>query len=116
MKYTVITTFNESGHKQYGQRMIDTFESKWPSEVDLMVCTENCAPKTTRPNTHVRDLLDLSGELNNFISRHKHNPLAHGRAGPPEVFDPKKHFGGMHNDLLSRSTVWPCVKKKSLDG
>ena len=92
MKYTVITTFNESGHKQYGQRMIDTFESKWPSEVDLMVCTENCEPNATRSNTHIRDLLHLSGELNDFISRHKHNPLAHGRAGPPEVFDPKKTF------------------------
>ena len=66
MKYTVITTFNESGYKKYGQRMIDTFESKWPNEVDLVVCAENCEPNTTRPNTHVRDLLHLSGELNDL--------------------------------------------------
>jgi hypothetical protein len=92
VKYTVVTTFNADGLKQYGQRMIHAFEQLWPAEVDLVVCTENCTPQTSRPNTRVYDLLSLSSALNTFVERHKNNPLAHGLAGPPEVFDPKKSF------------------------
>ena len=88
--YSVITSFNEEGLKQYGQRMIDTFESLWPAEVDLVVCAENCQPKTTRSNTRVHDLLAVSPSLRAFVERHRNNPQAHGLAGPPEVFDPRK--------------------------
>lgn len=92
MKYTVITTFNQSGLERYGQRMIDSFEKFWPADVDLIVCAENCTPRTSRPNTRVVDLLAASSELRTFIERHKDNPLAHGRAGPPGAFSPKKQF------------------------
>jgi hypothetical protein len=92
MKYTVITSFHQDGLKQYGQRMIDTFEQLWPREVDLIVCAENCQPATNRPNTKVHDLLKLSYELNTFINRHRNNPKAHGQDGPPDVFNPKKAF------------------------
>jgi hypothetical protein len=92
VKYTVVTTFNADGLKQYGQRMINAFEQHWPAEVDLVVCAENCTPQTSRPNVRVYDLLNLSSALNSFVERHKNNPLAHGLAGPPEVFDPKKSF------------------------
>jgi len=92
VKYTVVTTFHQPGLEQYGQRMIDTFEQFWPAEVDLIVLAENCTPRTTRPNTRVVNLLEASPDLRAFIERHKDNPLAHGRAGPPEVFNPKKQF------------------------
>jgi hypothetical protein len=92
MKYTVITTFHDEGLKQYGQRMIRTFEQCWPTDVDLIVCAENCQPEITRPNTRVFDLLDRSADCSNFVQRHQNNPLAHGKAGPPEVFNPKKSF------------------------
>ena len=92
MKYTVITTFHQAGLEQYGQRMIDTFEQYWPAEVDLIVLAENCTPRTTRPNTKVVDLLEASPDLRAFVERHKNNPLAHGKAGPPDVFNPKKQF------------------------
>jgi hypothetical protein len=92
MKYTVVTTFNADGLTQYGQRMIDTFERHWPAEVDLVACAENCHPVVSRLNTKVYDLLKLSTPLNTFIERHKNNPRAHGMAGPPEVFNPKKSF------------------------
>jgi hypothetical protein len=92
MKYTVITTFNSQGLKQYGQRMIDTFEKHWPAEVDLIACAEHCHPVITKQNVKVYDLLQLSTPLNTFIERHRNNPQAHGLAGPPEVFDPKKSF------------------------
>lgn len=92
MKYTVITSFNEDGLKQYGQRMIDTFEDKWPSEVDLVICAENCKPTATRINTKVYDLLEVSFNCRAFVERHRNNPMAHGQAGPPEVWNPKKAF------------------------
>lgn len=92
MKYSVITTFHQAGLEQYGQRMIDTFEKYWPGNVDLIVLAENCTPKTTRPNTRVVDLLAASSDLRSFVNRHENNPLAHGRAGPPDVFNPKKQF------------------------
>ena len=92
MKYTVITTFHQAGLDQYGQRMIDTFEALWPADVALVIYAENCQPRTIRPNTTVINLLEASADLRVFIDRHRDNPLAHGRAGPPEVFDPKKQF------------------------
>ena len=85
MKYTVITSFNEEGLKQYGQRMIDTFEAHWPAEVDLIVCVENCTPVIRRSNTRIHDLLAVSSGLRTFVERHRNNPKAHGLDGPPEV-------------------------------
>ena len=92
MKYTVVTSFNEAGLKQYGQRMIDTFEQHWPAEVDLVICAEHCQPHATRINTQVYDLLSLSANCRAFVERHRNNPLAHGQAGPPDVWNPKKAF------------------------
>ena len=92
MKYTVITSFHDEGLKQYGQRMVNTFESNWPAEVDLIVCAENCQPKITRPNTQVYDLLEVSANCRAFVERHRNNPLAHGQAGPSGAWDPKKAF------------------------
>jgi hypothetical protein len=92
MKYTVITSFHEDGLKQYGQRMIRTFEQHWPTEVDLIVCAENCQPKITRPDTQIYDLLEVSANCRAFVERHRNNPLAHGQAGPSGAWDPKKAF------------------------
>ena len=92
MKYTVITTFNQAGLKQYGQRMISTFEQYWPAEVDLVVYAENCKPTVSRANTCVTDLLSDSAELRQFIERHQNNPLAHGQSTSDRQIDPKKQF------------------------
>ena len=92
MKYTVITTFNQAGLKQYGQRMISTFEQYWPAEVDLVVYAENCKPTVSRANTCVTDLLANSADLQQFIERHQNNPLAHGQSTPDRQVDPKKQF------------------------
>jgi hypothetical protein len=92
MKYTVITSFHEEGLKQYGQRMIRTFERHWPTEVDLIVCAENCQPEVTRSNSLVYDLMQVSNNCRAFVERHRNNPLAHGQDGPPEVWNPKKSF------------------------
>ena len=90
--YTVITSFNSGGLKSYGQRMINTFESLWPQEVDLIIYAEDCQPTTSRQNTRIIDLLKASKDLRDFITRHHDNPMAHGRAGPLNTFNPKKAF------------------------
>lgn len=92
MKYSVVTTFHQPGLEQYGQRMIDSLEKNWPADVDLYVYAENCQPRVSKPNTHVIDLLADSADLRNFLERHRNNPMAHGKAGPPDVFNPKKQF------------------------
>ena len=92
MKYTVITTFHDQGLKQYGQRMIDTFERHWPREVDLVVYAENCRPRSSRSNVQTIDLLSTSTDLQQFVERHKNNPLAHGQSTPDKQIDPKKQF------------------------
>jgi hypothetical protein len=92
MKYTVITTFHDEGLKQYGQKMVRTLENRWPAEVDLIVCAENCQPETTRPNTRVVDLLKDSADCRDFVERHRNNPMAHGQAGPPDIYNPRKAF------------------------
>jgi hypothetical protein len=92
MKYTVITTFHQAGLEQYGQRMIDSFEQHWPTEVDLLVCAEHCQPKKQRSNTEIIDLMGQSADCSAFVERHRNNPLAHAQAGPPDVFNPLKAF------------------------
>jgi len=92
MKYTVITSFHEEGLKQYGQRMIRSFERYWPAEVDLIVCAENCQPQITRNNSRMYDLMQVSNNCRAFVERHRNNPLAHGQAGPSEVWNPRKAF------------------------
>jgi hypothetical protein len=92
MKYTVITSFHQDGLKQYGQRMVDTFEQNWPTEVDLIACAENCQPKVTRSNSRVYDLMQVSNNCRAFVERHRNNPMAHGQDGPPDVWNPKKAF------------------------
>lgn len=92
MNYTVVTTFNQQGLDQYGQRMIRSFEQNWPDDVNLIVCTENCQPTVSRPTTKVYDLLDVSPNCRAFVERHRNNPKAHGQDGPPEVWNPKKSF------------------------
>ena len=92
MKYTVITSFHQEGLNQYGQRMINTFERHWPDDVNLIVCAENCQPKIARPTTKVYDLMDVSANCRAFVERHRTNPLAHGQAGPGDVWNPKKAF------------------------
>jgi hypothetical protein len=92
MKYTVITSFHQEGLNQYGQRMVNSFERHWPDDVNLIVCAENCQPKIARPTTKVYDLMDVSANCRAFVERHRTNPLAHGQAGPGDVWNPKKAF------------------------
>ena len=81
-RYTVITTFNQQGLENYGQRMISTWEKYWPTEVDLVVYTEACKPRITKSNVRTIDLIANSKHCKRFIKRHKNNPEANGGLGP----------------------------------
>lgn len=92
VQYQIITTFNQRGLEQYGQRMINSFEAHWPSDVSLIIYAEDCEPQIHCANVQVIDSLKANEDLTKFILRHQNNPRAHGKDGPPEVFDPRKTF------------------------
>jgi hypothetical protein len=77
-KFAVVTTFNQAGLTQYGQRMIDSFLSSWPADVDLLVYAENCQP--TVPSTPRVKVIDLNTvmPLTAFKKRWANVPYANG--------------------------------------
>ena len=93
-RYTVITTFNQAGLDKYGQHMINTFEQHWPTDVDLVVYTENCEPIISKTNVRKVDLLANSKHCKRFVKRHKDNPEANGGLGPhnQHKWRKDKHF------------------------
>ena len=79
MKYTVITTFNNDGYNQYGQRMIDTFAANWPKTVTLQVYAENCADQIQEhDNIKVHDLELSCPKLVDFKNHWRGVPKANG--------------------------------------
>lgn len=93
MKYIVITTFNQSGYNQYGQRMIETFTANWPQEVELWVYAEQCAVNTSAPNVRVFDLELASPELVAFKNQWRNVPMANGDVTNDPVRSKRKDAG-----------------------
>lgn len=85
-KFSVVTTFNQSGYEKYGRRLLETFKANWPQEVSLMVYPEDCEITETAPNIVVRDLHSHSAELVQFKQRWKNDARARGEVptGPPD--------------------------------
>jgi len=100
MNYTVVTTFHDKGLREYGQRMIDTFERYWPEQVNLIIYSEKCNPKTNRANTRVYDILESSAACRAFVNKHKDNPEAHGERGPHNI----QHWS------LKKTFKWDAVR------
>ena len=92
MKYTVVTTFNSQGYKQYGQRMIQTFLACWPANVTLMVYAEGCTVSETANNLIVQDL-DQVSELTAFKNRWRNVPKANGDVSQDPVRSRRKDAG-----------------------
>lgn len=77
-KFAVVTTFHNQGLKTYAQRMIDTFLSNWPSEIDLYLYPEKCNPIVRDHNrVHLKDL-DSVTELTAFKNKWRDVPKANG--------------------------------------
>ena len=86
MQYQLITTFNQAGYLKYGATMIDTFSRNLlRPNIRLTVYAEACVPDLA-DHCSVRNIPGDCKELQDFLDRHKNNDLAHGRAGPPEVY------------------------------
>jgi hypothetical protein len=92
MKYTVVTTFNQSGYKQYGQRMIQTFLQNWPAEVTLVVYAEECEVKETAPNLVVEDIAVVDA-LTAFKTIWRDVPRANGDVSADPVRSKRKDAG-----------------------
>jgi len=93
MKYTVVTTFNQSGYDRYGQRMIQTFLKNWPAEVQLVVYAEQAKVLEEAPNLIVHDLESVSAELVAFKSRWQNVPKANGDVSDDPILSRRKDAG-----------------------
>ena len=82
MKYTVVTTFNADGYIQYGSRMIDTFLTAWPKDVQLLVYAEGVQVTQSAPNLQVLDLAAASAPLVEFKRQWGNVPKANGNPFP----------------------------------
>jgi hypothetical protein len=93
MKYAVVTTFNEQGLIQYGQRMIDTFCQNWPQEVILHIYPEKCNPKIQNHSHVTLTDLDSVQELTTFKERWRNVPKANGDVSRDPVRSKRKDAG-----------------------
>lgn len=92
MQYHLITTFNQAGYLKYGATMIDTFSKKLLRDnIKLTVYAEHCVPDLA-DHVSLRMIPGDCKEFKDFLHRHRNNDLAHGRAGPPDVYKPNKQF------------------------
>lgn len=119
MKYSVVTTFNQSGYKQYGQRMIQTFLAHWPAEVDLIVYAENCAVTETAPNLVVHDI-SICTDLVAFKQRWQGVPRANGDVSTDPVRNQRKDAGkGFKWDAVRFAhkvySIFHCAKTHHTD-
>jgi len=93
MKYTVVTTFNASGHEKYGRRMIETFLQTWPQDVLLKVYAEGCRVTETAPNLEVLNLEGSSPELVAFKNTWRNVPKANGDVTADPIRSKRKDAG-----------------------
>jgi hypothetical protein len=93
MKYSVVTTFNASGYKQYGSRMIDTFLATWPQDIQLLVYAEGCTVTQSAANLQVLDLGTASPELAKFKQQWGHVPKANGDVSADPVRSKRRDAG-----------------------
>lgn len=78
-KFSVVTTFNQSGYDKYASRMIDTFLQNWPSCVDLYVYAENCSVSQSADNLKVYSVETQLPDLVNFKLKWQNDPKAVGK-------------------------------------
>lgn len=120
MKYAVVTTFNGQGYETYAQRMLQTFLTNWPQEVDLLVYSENCQVQEAGPNLHAFDLARSSPGLVNFKAKWKNDPRANGDVSRDPIRNKRKDAGkGFKWDAVRFShkvyAVFAAAKQTSAD-
>ena len=119
MGYCVVTTFNESGYNHYGRRMIQTFLTNWPVEVQLVVYAENCTVTETAPNLIVRDI-SIVEALTQFKNKWRSVPKANGDVSQDPVRGRRRDAGkGFKWDAIRFAhkvySIFHCAKHTNTD-
>ena len=65
-KIRVISSFNKKGLNSYGQRMIDTFSSNWPKDIELVIYAENCNPSISQHKRRIT-IIDQNKEVEDLL-------------------------------------------------
>lgn len=80
MRYTVLTTCHAQGFEQYGRRMLDSFVTHWPANVQLKFYAEGFAQDivSASANVEILDLQAASPELVKFKQTWQSVPRACG--------------------------------------
>ena len=110
-KFSVVTTFNASGYKKYGKRMIKTFLNTWPAEVDLIVYAEDCIVVESAPNLRVLDLHRDSPELVAFKTKWRSVSKANGDVSGDPTRSNRKDAAKVfkwNGTLCSQSICYIC--------
>jgi hypothetical protein len=92
-KFSVVTTFNATGYKKYGKRMIQTFLQNWPAEVTLIVYAEDCEVAEAASNLTVLDLHQDSPALVAFKEKWRGVPKANGDVSDDPIRSRRKDAG-----------------------
>ena len=78
-KFSVVTTFNNTGYQRYASRMIDTFIANWPVSVNLHVYAEGTNVVQKAKNLHVYDCNTYLPALVKFKEKWQNDPRATGK-------------------------------------
>lgn len=79
-KIAVLTTFSEQGWQEYAERMVTSWITHWPHEVDLYIYPDEKVAIPSRVNTHV--VYDEIKLKTKFIRRYARMPQYNGRLTP----------------------------------
>ena len=90
---SVVTTFNKNGLDLYGQRMIESFEQRWPEDINLYVYAENCIPVVTKSNVKVINMNAECHDLMTFKQKWKDVPKANGDVSKDPIRSKRRDAG-----------------------
>jgi len=93
-KFAVLTTFNQQGLQLYGQRMINSFDDRMPTEIDLYIYAERCTPisRKTKRTIRVLDHEKTLPEMVEFKKKYLNDPRANGMGPDKKRLDARKAF------------------------
>ena len=80
-KFSIVTTFNDSGYELYGKNMLESFAKHWDKDVDLYAYYEGTEPSAIAPNIKMVDLNSACPDLAAFKKKYGDDPVANGRVG-----------------------------------
>jgi hypothetical protein len=86
----VVTGWHPEGYTEYGRNFLETFDRHWPKDIQLQYYVESDIIEAPRGYCIT---LWACGGLNEFLKRHKDDPVKNGRA-PNKAWRPKEYRSG----------------------